>query len=304
MADVAQMDFADRLGAVFEKTLPRLGPKAREQLAQLIEPESLAIIAGVLVAWIVGHAFGVGEVVDIILLVVGAFSIGFAIFTGIDELYDFAKRTYTARSDNDLDTASSHLAKAIAILGIEAVLAVLFRGRPRGRRMNVGTPPPRGPGWRYRPKTDMHADLRPGNHGSTNAWGDIKISRHSTPQVRDIALLHEQVHRFLTAKFYPLRVYRVENRFGSYFNTSLYRYFEEALAQTIALVGRAGFARVFEGIGFPVRNGYVYLTRGGGYNPLMKGSGLLPEFASLIGAGTAHGYAYQLWFAPGERPPP
>jgi hypothetical protein len=43
--------------------------------------------------------------------------------------------------------------------------------------------------------------------------------------------------------------------------------------------------------------------KGGGYNPLMKGRGLVPEFASRIGAGMVQGFAYELWFAPGETPP-
>ena len=63
--------FEDRLGIVFERTLPKLGPEARAQLQAIIEPQSLAIIAGVLVAWVVSHAFGVGEIIDIVLLVAG-----------------------------------------------------------------------------------------------------------------------------------------------------------------------------------------------------------------------------------------
>ena len=304
MVDVTKLDFTQRLGEVLQRTLPKLGPDAREQLAAIINPESLAIIAGVLLAWLVSHAFGIGEAVDIILGAIGVFSIGMAVFSGLDEFYEFATGTYRARSEPELEAAAGHLARAIAILGIEAVLALLFKGRPKGGRMNVGPEPPRTPGWRYRPSTDMNANLPRGVRGRTNPWGDIKISNSATAMNRDIALLHEKVHRFLTAKFYPLRRFRIENRFGSYFNTSLYRYFEEAMAQTIALVGRVSFTRVFEGIGFPVKNGYVYLMRGGGYGAAMKGRGLLPEIAGLIGAGAVQGVAYELWFAPGETPPP
>jgi hypothetical protein len=54
------LSFEGRLGATFTRTLPRLGPEVREQLSAIITPASLAIIAGVLVACIVSHAFGVG----------------------------------------------------------------------------------------------------------------------------------------------------------------------------------------------------------------------------------------------------
>ena len=304
MAEVATLDFSQRLGEVFQRTLPKLGPGARDQLAAIIQPASLAIVGVVLAAWVVGHAFGVGEIIDIILGVVGVFSIGLAVFTGLDELFEFAQGTYFAKNEGNLNAAASHLAKAIAILGIEAVLAVLFKGRPKGERFtNIGPEPPRTPGWRYKPTINMDASRPPRVRGRTSAWGDIKIPNTATELQRDLAKIHESVHSFLTAKFYPLRRFRIENRFGSYFNSSLYRYFEEALAQTIALVGKISLEKVFEGIGFPVKNGYVYLMKGGGYGAAMKGRGLVPEFASLIGTGAVQGFAYELWFAPRETPP-
>jgi hypothetical protein len=47
------------------------------------------------------------------------------IFTGLDELYEFAEDTYFAKDDAGLTAAAEHLAKAIAILGIKTGLAVL-----------------------------------------------------------------------------------------------------------------------------------------------------------------------------------
>jgi hypothetical protein len=138
---VASWTFEKRLENTFTRTLPKLGPEAREQLAAIINPTSLAIVAGVLVAWVVSHLIGIGEIVDIIILVVGVFAIGFAVFTGLDHLYSFAKGAYYATSENDLEVASKHLAEAITILGIQAVLAVLFRGKPnvkKGGPINVG----------------------------------------------------------------------------------------------------------------------------------------------------------------------
>jgi hypothetical protein len=304
MVDVASLDFSGRLGEVFQRTLPKLAPNVRDQLAVMIEPESLAIIGGVLTAWIVGHAFGVGEVIDIVIAVVGVASIGLVIFTGLDELYEFAKDTYSPKNDGSLTAAAEHLAKAIAILGVDTVLAVLFKGRPKGGRFKaLGPEPPRTPGWHYRPSIDMDASLPNGVKGRTDPWGNIQITIWATDVERELALSHEKVHSFLAAKFYLLRRFRLENRFGSYFNSSFYRFFEEALAQSIALVGKYGFEKVFQGIGFPFKNRYVYLIKGGGYKPAMKGSGFVPELTSLIGTGMVQGFAYELWFASGETPP-
>ena len=117
-----------RLEAVFQRALPRLAPEAAAQLGAIINPTALAIIAGVLVAWVVSHAFGIGEVIDIAIAALGLASIGFAVFTGLDHLYDFASGTYRAKTPKDLDLAADHLTKAIAILGAQTVLAILFRG--------------------------------------------------------------------------------------------------------------------------------------------------------------------------------
>jgi hypothetical protein len=107
--DVGNLPFEERLGETLRRTLPKLGPEARAQLEGLINPTALGIMAGCLIAWIVSHAFGLGEVIDIILAAVGVLSIGLAIFSGIDHLYDFAAGVYRANSTYDLDRAADHL---------------------------------------------------------------------------------------------------------------------------------------------------------------------------------------------------
>jgi hypothetical protein len=79
---VGQWSFEKRLEETLRRTLPRLGPEARAQLEGLINPTAIAVMAGCLLAWVVSHAFGLGEAIDIILVAVGALSIGLAIFAG------------------------------------------------------------------------------------------------------------------------------------------------------------------------------------------------------------------------------
>ncbi|HHW77479.1 MAG TPA: hypothetical protein GX399_10730 [Xanthomonadaceae bacterium] len=297
---VANWPFEKRLEETFTRTLPKLGPEARQQLAAIITPEALAIVATVLVAWVVSHAFGFGEIIDIIIVVVGAFAIGLAVFDGLDHLYDFAVQTYYTTTENDLNTAADHLAKAISILGIQAVLAVLFRGSPRtghGGRINIGPAPPRTPGIRYRPTITRDPNLAAG-HGFTSFWGDITVSTRGTANDRNLVLVHEKVHQFLAPKLYTLRNFRVSNRVGSYFRSSLWRFVEEALAETVAQVGVNGIKQFFVGVRFPVQNGYVYMTRGGGYSAHMAGGGIVPEGAALVSSGIVMGISFQLWFAP------
>jgi len=298
--------FEGRLRYVVNRTMDHAGPEAKAQLLQLASPESIKIVAGMLVAWIVAHAFGLGEIIDAVLLAAGVFSVGWAIFDGLDHLYDFASLTYRGRSVREFDLAADHLSKAIAILGIQVVLAVLFKGakRPRtrqGGRLNPGSPPPSEAGLRYKPRVIEDPALSAGT-GVTSWWGDITMSTQGSATDRALVLLHEKVHQFFVPKLRIFREYRVGNRVGSYVRSSLYRYLEEMLAETISQAGVSGFKQVFVGIRFPVKNGYVFLMKAGSsLEPFWEGSGVLIEGAALIHNGVVSGFAYSLLFAPGSR---
>ena len=248
-----------------------------------------------------------------VLAVVGWLSIGLAVFSGLDELLLFARQTYS--STGDLDQASNHLAKAVDILGIQAVLAVLFRSRPRGTigqlegvprpkaTFPVKKPPLPTPGASYKPIITANSSI-PAGSGYTSWWGDITVSTQGSDTDQALVLLHERVHQFMSPKLYTLRNVRVLGRAGSYVGSSLYRYFEEMLAETIAKVGIEGFQKFFVGVRFPVYQGYVYLIRAGSNPALGKlaGRGLVPEGAGLLAGITSAGMAFQLWFKAGTPP--
>jgi hypothetical protein len=127
------------------------------------------------------------------------------------------------------------------------------------------------------------------------------MSTQGTATEQALALLHEKVHQFFVPKLYILREYRVTNRVGSYVRSSLYRFIEEMLAETIAQVGVNGFSQVFVGLKFPVKNGYVFLMKdGSALRPTWQGSGVLVEGAALIYTGLMAGFAFELWFTPGS----
>lgn len=297
-------DFEGRLGQVIERTTSKVGPEVASQLRALTEPRALGIMAAVLVAWVVGHAFAYGEVIDVIIGLVGLFAIGTAVFSGLDELYEFGRGTYYARREAELDAAAEHLAKAIGILGIQAVLAVLFRGRPVTRRTPVGPAPPRMPGLRFRPgPVRTNASIAPGA-AFCSWWGEINVNAVSVGTERAMLIFHEQVHQFLTPKLNLLRNVRVEMRVGTYTGSSLWRFLEEWLAYAVGH-GRVGqWSEMFHSIAFPVQRGYAYWMKAGA-SPHFRGwngRGILPEGASLIATGMMIGVPMQLWFAPGPAP--
>jgi hypothetical protein len=297
MADGQNGGFGTRLREVFIRTLPKLEPEAASQLAELITPQSLSIIGGVLAIWVVGHAFGYGEAIDIVLGAAGLAAVGVSAFAGLDELYLFARQTYSADGEAAFDQAADHLAKAISILGIQTVLALLLRGRSRGARRTLPSGP-KNPGMRYEPSITRDPKL-PAGQGMTTFWGDITVSTAGSADEQALVLLHEKVHQFLSPKFFKLRQFRVRNRVSSYFGSSLYRYIEEALAETIAQIGVNGLSKFFLGLRFPVDNGYVFITHGGGFSPAMAGRGIFPEGVTLFASGSIQGFAYKIWFKAG-----
>jgi hypothetical protein len=299
---VGRWSLEERLGETLTRAAPKLGPEAGAQLKALIEPSALAMMAGVLVAWVASHSFGLGEIIDVVMLAMGVVSVGWAIFGGVDDLYEFAVGVYRAQTTRDLDRAAEFLAKAVAVLGVQAVLAVLFRGAkaPRvgkGGRFNMGQGPSTG-GMRYKP-TITQDPLMAAGDGVTSWWGDIEVSSLGSSTDRALVLLHEKVHQFLAPKFYVLRDYRVSNRATSYVRSSLYRYIEEAVCETVARVGVNGFREFFTGMKFPVKSGYMYLRRGGGFDQRFRGHGLVPEGKAVVWVGVASGVALELLFVPG-----
>ncbi len=261
------------------RSLPHLGPEAREEVEKLLEPRTLAIVAAVLVAWLISHAVGIGQIIDIILIALGVFSIGLVVFEGLDELAMFGRTALKATSEKELNKAGKHFANAVAILGIEAVLAVLFKGTPKsfkGERIDAG-PPPNGGKISKQIKRD--ASLQKGE-GFTDIWGQITISPRGTPSDRRLVAMHEKVHQILTPKLNVLRQFRVEGRAASYDKSTLSKYLEEAIAEAVAQLGVNGFKAAFRGVTFPVKHGYVTVFR--------KRDGLepvIPEFVGLVSGG-------------------
>lgn len=130
-AEIVQMSATDRLGEAMRRSLPHLPENARQIVEAMIRPETLAVIAGTVVVWAGSHFFGIGEIVDVILLGVGVITLGFAVFEGSRDFYDFATGAIAARSEKNIEEAGRHFARAVVVLGISTIQALLLRGHGR-----------------------------------------------------------------------------------------------------------------------------------------------------------------------------
>ena len=263
---IPAMSPAEKIGEALRRSLPLLPADARAEVEKLLEPATLALVAGTLAVWAGSHFFGVGEIVDVILLVVGAAFLGMAAWDAARELTLFATSALDARTSADLDRSAHHFARAVSIIGINAVMAVLFRrtaktvrSRPSSTSqpglLKVGPPPPKGSVKVVRDPT------LPAGEGFTSAYGEVTVSSKGSATEQALVLYHELVHSFLSPKLGPLRGFRARLGASAYQRSAFLKYLEEALAETYAQLRVNGIHELPTGIRFPVKNGYVTATQ-------------------------------------------
>jgi hypothetical protein len=302
--NVSSMSTEEKIAEALRRSLPHLPAEAREQVLALLTPASLTIIAGTLVVWAGSHFFGVGEVVDVILLLVGVVTIGGGVWQFGKELYGFATSVVNARTDQDLDEAGDHFARAVAIGGITAVSALLLhrgakeviaRGRPTMRPglLDPGPPPP-GAGAIYKPTIRRPLTLPGGALGETDWYGNISVTRLQSLEEQKLTLYHEWVHSILSPRLRYLQQLRAGIRASGYWRSALLRYLEEAMAESYAQLRVRGIAHVWKGVTFPVGApglGYVTLSE-------------LAAEGRAVGNILLGGRNFTVYFMPGSPAPP
>jgi len=289
-----------KVEAAIRRSLPLLPAEVRGQLEALLTPQALAVMTGVLVIWAGSHFVGVGEVADVLIVIIGVVALGAVAVEGARELVAFAITAIGADSEADLDKAARHFARAVSVLGVQAVLAVLLR-KPKvlkGPNVRIGPPPPRRGAILYRSTITRGLNLPPNQAGVTSWWGDISISLRAAGREARKTELHERIHSFLTPKLYALRAFRVQFRANSYAKSELLRYLEEALSETFAQACVDGASGIIRGITFPVRLGYVRLSSMAPGKPSMAAElrGIL--LGPVIVGGMIYNASYSL-----QRPP-
>lgn len=226
--------------------------------------------------------------------VLGTIALGFSAFDGASELYDFAFAALNARSDTDFEQAGRHFARAVVVLGVSTIQAILLRGQgrtivARGRptiqpRIRLADPPPPG-----QPTITRTSSLPADVSGETDAYGIIKISTNQSISEQRVALYHELVHRFFAPRMGPLRKLRAELNMSSYERSALLRYMEEAMAEGYGQLRVNGLAPALRALRFPLQEGYVVVSE------------IVAE-GMAIGTVSLGGVLFRVSIAPGPMP--
>ncbi|QCI98380.1 hypothetical protein [Agrobacterium larrymoorei] len=276
--NVSAMSSVEKTQAAMLRAIPKLPADTGAALRAMLTPQNLSIMAGIIVLWAGSHLVGIGAIVDLILLGAGAIVLGWSVFEGAEELYTFAKTAVSAKSDRDIEQAADHFAKAILILGLAVIQAILLRGQAKPVAANIRMGPvafKQKPRIALPPAPASGSGLQlsrpsqiPGKFGETDPFGRIKIPRYHPRtagplplETRRTALYHELVHRYLSPKTGPLRKLRAEMRITGYKRIAFLRYLEEALAQGYAMMRIQGLEKGLAAYRFPIENGYVTVSQ-------------------------------------------
>jgi hypothetical protein len=131
--NVSAMSTTAKIEESLRRSIPLLPAEAKGLVLAMISPESLEIMAGTFVVLGVAQFFGVGEVADLIILLAGAAIVGKTAVDAAKELIAYATGVVAAQTSADLDTAAQHFAKAVMLVGVATVSALLLRKAAAGR---------------------------------------------------------------------------------------------------------------------------------------------------------------------------
>ena len=137
--NVAAMSIPAKLGESIRRSVPLLPEEAKSLVMVLLSPSSLEKMAATTAIWIGSHAIGVGELADLILLLGGFAMVGKSALDAGKSLLAFATIASEAKSEHDLNVAAEYFAKAVILVGVTTITALLLR-KAAGPRKSVPKP--------------------------------------------------------------------------------------------------------------------------------------------------------------------
>jgi hypothetical protein len=98
-----------------------------EEIKNIFAPQTIAVVQATLTAWAIAHFIAIGELAEFILLIVGFAALGCSALTLAQELVAFVTGASNATNKGQLEDAGKHFAKAVALVGVQVIMAILLR---------------------------------------------------------------------------------------------------------------------------------------------------------------------------------
>ncbi len=138
MVAVATMSDSDKVKEMIIRSKKYFYGSIKDQIDALVSPENVVIVCSTFLLWAISHLFGVGEVIDVALLLIGAAALGPSVGEAITTLIDASMICLQATNDSDLDRSAELFAKGATTLGFDALMALLLRRTAKGIEVSRG----------------------------------------------------------------------------------------------------------------------------------------------------------------------
>jgi hypothetical protein len=125
---VETMEKSEKLCRAFVRAMGRMPGETMTEVQAMLSPESLALMGTMTTAWLGSQGIPVlGQAVDVALLALGVAMAAAQTATVKDSLWHYVNSATQARDEAGLDTAATHLARAVATVGVSVVTFILMK---------------------------------------------------------------------------------------------------------------------------------------------------------------------------------
>ena len=124
--NVAELTNVEKLTESIKRSAKALPGEVADELQAIFTPATLATMVTVFAVYVAAHATGIGQAMDIGMLIAGGIFFGMDAFTIFKDIAGFANAV-NAQNEDELDKAGQHLASAVAKIGVDAVMTLLTK---------------------------------------------------------------------------------------------------------------------------------------------------------------------------------
>jgi len=144
----AEMEVPEKLCRSFILALGKLPSETTKEVRAMLSPESLAVMTSVTAAWIGSQGIPVvGQAVDASLLALGVIALSAQTAVVTDSVWKYVQYASEARDPGGLEVAATHLARAMATVGVNVVTFILTKKVAGKIETRPGPPAPLPERW-------------------------------------------------------------------------------------------------------------------------------------------------------------
>ncbi|HZH74722.1 MAG TPA: restriction endonuclease fold toxin-2 domain-containing protein [Archangium sp.] len=140
---VEKMERSEKLCRAFVRAMGKLPGETMREVQAMLSPESLALMGTMTTAWVGSQGIPMlGQTVDVALLTLGVAMAAAQTAAVKDSLWNYVRYASEARDEAGLDTAATHLARAVSTVGVSVVTFILMKKVSGKVQKQPGPPEP------------------------------------------------------------------------------------------------------------------------------------------------------------------